>query len=123
MRGDEIDAGIRPASIMLVKIARSRKPIANIGELSVVALPVASKSIAIFAVPLRPLHREVADLVAAFSHIPWLCDELYIRKGRVLVNDVEEAAQPVHIMQLARKRSRKIEAEAVDMHLCHPVAQ
>ena len=39
------------------------------------------------------------------------------------MNDVEEGGQPIDIVQLARQRGGQIEAEAVDVHLRHPVAQ
>ncbi len=39
------------------------------------------------------------------------------------MDDVEERAQLVHLMQLARQRAGKIEAKPVDVHLQHPVAQ
>ena len=41
----------------------------------------------------------------------------------VLVDDVEERAQPVDVGQLARQRRGQVEAEAVDVHLLDPVAQ
>ena len=39
------------------------------------------------------------------------------------MDDVEERAQLVHLVQLARQRAGQIEAEAVDVHFQHPVAQ
>jgi hypothetical protein len=39
------------------------------------------------------------------------------------VDHVEERRQPVHRVLLARQRRRKVEAEAVHVHLLHPVAQ
>ena len=54
VRGDEIDAGVGPASIMLVEIAAAGQPIAQIGKLSFVAFPVTANRVAIFPVPLRP---------------------------------------------------------------------
>ena len=41
----------------------------------------------------------------------------------ILVDDVEERAQPVDLVQLAGQGARQVEAEAVDVHLHHPVAQ
>ncbi len=62
-------------------------------------------------------------MIAAFAEIPGLRDQLDLRQHRVLMNDVEERAEPVDVVQLARERSREIEAEAVDVHLEHPIAQ
>ena len=39
------------------------------------------------------------------------------------MNDVKERAELVHGMQLTSQRARQIEAEPVDVHLHHPVAQ
>ena len=35
----------------------------------------------------------------------------------------KNAAEPIDVEQLARQRARQVEAEAVDVHLEHPVAQ
>ena len=39
------------------------------------------------------------------------------------MNDVEEGAEPVDVVELAGQRAGQIEAEPVDVHLEHPVAQ
>ena len=39
------------------------------------------------------------------------------------MNDVEERAEPVDLVQFARERRGEIEAKAVDVHLRDPVAQ
>ena len=39
------------------------------------------------------------------------------------MDDVEERAELVDRMQLTSQRARQIEAEPVDVHLQHPVAQ
>src|SRR5665811_1933885 len=55
---------------------------------------------------------------------PWdLGDELDLGDHRILLNDVEERREPVHLMELAGQSCRKVEAEPVDMHLQDPVAQ
>ncbi len=41
----------------------------------------------------------------------------------ILLDQVEERRQPIDVVQLARQRRRQVEAEAVDVHLEHPVAQ
>ena len=82
-----------------------------------VAAPEAPHRVAVLAVPLRPLRREVADLVAAFTEIPRLGDQLHLREHRILVDDVEERAELVDGMQLTSQRAREIEAEPVDVHL------
>ncbi len=79
--------------------------------------------VAVLAVPFRPATREIADLVAAFAQVPRLGDELHLAEHRVLMDDVEERAQLVDFVQLAGERAGQIEAEAVDVHVDHPVAQ
>ena len=37
------------------------------------------------------------------------------------MDDVEERAESIDLVQLARKRARKVEPEAVDMHVEDPV--
>ena len=39
------------------------------------------------------------------------------------MDDVEERRQPVDVVQFARQRRGQVEAEAIHMHLLHPVAQ
>ncbi len=39
------------------------------------------------------------------------------------MNGVEEGGQPAHVVKLAGKGGGKIEAEAIDVHLGHPVAE
>ena len=76
VRGHEIDAGVRPAAIVLVEIAAAGEAVGEIGELAFVALPVTAHRVAIFAVPLRPQHGKVAHLVAAAADVPGLGDQL-----------------------------------------------
>ena len=42
---------------------------------------------------------------------------------RVLVNDLEESVQLVHAVRVAREGGGEIEAEPVDVHVVHPIAQ
>jgi hypothetical protein len=39
------------------------------------------------------------------------------------LDDVEERRQPIDVVELARERGGEVEAEAVDVHLEHPVAE
>src|SRR6185312_17434885 len=64
----EIDAGTGMAPVSLVEVARSGEPVAELGQLAVIALPVFADHIAIFAVPLGPQGRELADLVTSGPH-------------------------------------------------------
>ena len=92
--GDEIDAGVRPPAVMLVEIGGSSKPVRHFAD-APSRLSRNADRVAIFSVPFRPERGKVADLIAAFANIPWLCDQLHLREDRVLMNDVEECMQRV----------------------------
>ena len=121
--GDEIDAGIGAASAVLVQVARAGQPVCDFAEQAALAFPVGANDVAVAPVPFGPPHREAAHLVAAFAEIPGLRDQLHPRDDRVLVNDVEERAEPVDFVELPRQSRGQVEAEAVDVHLTDPVAQ
>ena len=87
------------------------------------AAPEVAHHVAVDAVPLRPQDGEVADLVAARADVPRLGDQLHLREHGVLVDRVEERAQAVDVVELARERAREIEPEAVHVALGDPVAQ
>ena len=122
MGRDEVDARHRAASRVLVVVGRSRQ---SRGELAQrrLAAPEVADGVAVGAVPLGPLGREVADLVAARADVPRLGDQLHLADDRVLLHELEEGRQPVDVVELARQRGRQVEAEPVDVHLGHPVAQ
>src|SRR5262249_50101654 len=101
---DEVDAGVGPTAALLVEIARAREPVAELRHLPLVALPVAAYGVAVLSVPFGPPYREVADLIAALAEIPGLGDQLDLGDDGVLVDDVEERGEAVHVVQLARER-------------------
>ena len=123
VRRDEVDARVRLAAALLIEVAAARQAVAHFADLSGVTLPELAKAVAVLPVPLGPQHRKVAHLVAAVAHVPRFGNELHLREHRILVDDVEERAQPVNRVQLARQRGCKVEPEAIDVHLQHPVAQ
>jgi hypothetical protein len=122
VRGDEVDRGERPAAVGLVEVARSGEARGELGDARIAAPEVAHR-VAVLAVPLRPQHREVADLVAAGPDVPGLGDQLDLREHGILEDHVEERRQAIHVVELARQRRCEVEAEAVDVALDHPVAQ
>ena len=113
--------GLRPAASY--RSLEAGDPVGELAETGRVAGPRVADAVAVAAVPLGPLRGEVADLVAALADVPWLGDELQAADHRVLLDQVEERAQPVDLVQAARQCGRQIEAEAVDVHLRGPVAQ
>ena len=74
VRGDEVDARVRAAAARLIKIGTARQAISDFADLSFVAFPKTADGVAIFAVPLRPENREIADLITAFADVPRLGD-------------------------------------------------
>src|SRR5262249_32296483 len=121
--GHEVDAGVRLPAAPGVQVARAGQARGELAGRGAVALPEAADAVAVLAVPLRPQYGEVAHLVAARAHVPGLGDQLDLAQHRVLVDDVEEGAQPVDLEQLAGQGRGQVEAEAIDVHLQDPVAQ
>src|SRR6185312_171424 len=74
--GDVIDARVGLAAVVLIEVAASREPVAQLADLPFVALPKPPHIVAILTVPFSPEHREVADLVATLADIPRFGDEL-----------------------------------------------
>ena len=122
-RGDEVDARVRAPAAALVEVARAGEAPRELADEAAVAFPVRAHRVAVLVVPLGPAGREIADLVAALAEVPRLGDQLDLRDHGVLAHDVEERAEAVDFVQLARERRGEVEAEAVDVHLGHPVAQ
>ena len=112
-----------PAAVGLVEVGAAGEPVGELGQGLVLAPPEVAHRVAVLAVPLRPQGREVAHLVAAVAQVPGLGDELDLADHRVLLDEVEEGRQPVDVVELAGQGGGQVEAEAVDVHLDHPVAQ
>ena len=51
---NEVDAGVRAPSIMLVKIGTAREPVSHLSDAALVAFPKTADSVAVFAIPLCP---------------------------------------------------------------------
>ncbi len=112
--------GLRPRKLNLSGEAQSRG--ASVLALAIAA-PEVAHGVAERVVPLRPARREAADLIAARPAVPRLGDELDFREQRILPDRFEEAALGLEAIGLARKDRAEVEAEPVDPHLAHPVAQ
>src|SRR6185369_11279189 len=99
------------------------KTVAKFRKLAVVALPIAADDVAIAPVPLRPQGGEFAYLIAALTHVPRLGDELDLGDYRILIDDVEEGGEAIDLVQFAGQGGCEVEAEAVNVHILHPVTQ
>ena len=108
---------------MFVKIAAATQSRGKLGSRVTVAAPETPDAVAILAVPFGPLHRKVADLIAVVPDIPWLGDEFHLREDRVLMQDVEEPAEPIEVERLAAECCCEIKTKPIDVHLAHPVPQ
>src|SRR6185437_14813952 len=113
MSGHEVDAGVRPFSAAFVQITAAGNPVTQLGNLSSVALHVAADGIAVLVVPFGPAQGKVADLVTAGSQVPRLSDQFHAGQNGVLINDVEEGAQAVHIVQFPREGGGQIETKPI----------
>src|SRR4029450_384099 len=60
--GDEVDAREGPAARAFVEVGAAGEPIGELAQRPLRAPPVVAHGVPVFAVPLRPQGREVADL-------------------------------------------------------------
>ena len=95
VRGNKVDAGVRPLALVLVKIRAAGQAVGKLGHGICISLPIAANAIPVFTVPFRPGNREIADHVAPLTDIPWLGDQLHLRQDWVLQQDVEETGVSV----------------------------
>ncbi len=118
----EVDARGRATALALVQVGAPGEPRPHLGRVASIAAPERAHGVTECRVPFAPAYGKMAHLVAAFPHVPGLGDELHVRQGRVLVDDREEAGEPVDLVQTAREGGGQVEAQAVHVHLGHPVA-
>ena len=95
--GNEVDRRGGATPVVLVQVRRAGEARGELAEGGVLAAPKVTHGVAVLAVPLAPQGREVTDLVAAFAHIPRFSDEFDLAHHRVLLNQVEEGGQTVHV--------------------------
>ena len=74
--GDEVDRRGRSSGVGLVEVGAPREAGAELRQRRRLAAPEVADRVAVAAVPLGPLRREVADLVAALADVPGLGDQL-----------------------------------------------
>src|SRR5712664_3862187 len=77
MHGDVVDAGARVAAVMIEQVGRAGHAAGNFADQAAFAAPVTPHRAAIAVVPLRPLGRKRADLIAAHAEVPRLGDQLH----------------------------------------------
>ena len=121
--GNEVEARVRSASIVSVEVTAPRESRCDFPDMAAIAFPEAANAIPVFAIPLAPKNRKIPDLVSIWTEIPRFRNELHLREGRVLMDDVEKRAQAIHLPEFPREGAGQIETEAVDVHFQHPVAE
>jgi len=121
--GDEVDGGDGAPPRVLVEVGRAGEAGGELVERARLPAPEVAHGVPVLAVPLGPQRGEATHLVTPVAEVPGLGDELHLGDDRVLVDDVEEGGQAIHLVELARQGGGEVEAEAVDVHLRHPVTQ
>ena len=121
--GHKVNGGRGSAPIMGVQVGGAGEPGGEFAQGGGLAPPKVPHRVPVFTVPFRPQGGEVTNLVAAFAHIPRFGNELHAGHHRVLLHQVEEGGQPVHVVQLPGQGGGQVEAEPIHMHFLHPVAQ
>lgn len=123
MGGDEVDRGERPPAALVVEVPGGGEASGDIRQLVFVAFPEGPHGVAEAVVPFRPAGREAADPIAARSAVPGLGDQLGLAQHRVLAAGDQETVAFVEAFRATAEDGRQVEAEAVHVHLRHPVAQ
>ena len=121
--GDEVDAGHRGAPGVLIEVGGTGDAGGELAQRGGLSAPEVAHGVAVLPVPLAPQGREPAHVVTAVAHVPGLGDELDLGEHRVLVDDVEEGAELVDLVELAGQGGGQVEAEPVHVHLSDPVTQ
>ena len=123
VRGHEINRRSGAAVIVCIQVRGTGDTRSELAERGWLAAPEVADSVAVLTVPFSPLWWEVTDLVTALTDIPRLCDELDLADNRILLHQVKEGGEAIHIVEFSSQGGGQIEAEAVDMHLGDPVAK
>src|SRR5947207_14251827 len=69
VRGDKIDAGVRPFAIVLIKIGAARQPIRHFADLPLVPLPTTANGVPILPDLFPPPNRNIPDMRPAVAHV------------------------------------------------------
>jgi hypothetical protein len=91
--GDEVDRRHRAPRGVLVEVGRPGEPGGELVEGGRFAAPEVARGVAVLAVPLRPLRREIAHLVAAGPDIPRFGDQLDLADRRILLHEFRRTSR------------------------------
>src|SRR5690625_4667758 len=117
----EVDRGDRCATGVFIEIRGPGQPAGEVCESGGFAAPEVPDSVSVGTVPLGPHRREAPDLVAPGPQVPGFGDQLRLGDQRVLVDQVEECREPVHLVELAGQGGGQGGAEPVHEHGGDPV--
>ena len=122
--GDEVDALLGLSLLVPVEVGAAEQPGRHLRYRAAVALPEAADVVAEAAVPLLPGVSDEASHLVEPRGVPRLGDQLRAREHGIRL-DVPQRGWPWHGLSrfVAREDGGEIEAEPVDVHLFHPVAQ
>jgi hypothetical protein len=123
VRDDEVDRFPGRALARLEEVGTGAQPLRVVPARAVTAEPEGARGVAELVVPLEPAARELANLVAARPDVPGLGDQAHAGQRGVLRQRGEEGVSAVEAMVAAAQHRGQVEAEAVDVHLLHPIAQ
>ena len=123
VRGDEIHRSDGAAPVDLIQVGAAHQTRGELGQGRRLRAPEIAHGVAIPPVPFRPAGREAAHLIPAGTKVPRLGDELDAADHRILLDDIEEGGELVHLLELTRQRGGQVESKAVHMHLGDPIAQ
>jgi len=123
VRDDVVDRVGRVALRPPEHIARCAEAQRELAAGDVLAQPPAPHAVTEAVVPFGPPRREGAELVAVGADVPGLGDEPHPGEQRILRDGAEQRGLRRITVVAARERGGEIEAEAVDAHVGHPVAQ
>ena len=74
VRGHEVNARVGTASAVLIQVRAAGETVRDLTDVALIALPKMPDHIAVFAVPFRPQHRKISDLISPLADIPRLRD-------------------------------------------------
>ena len=123
MAGDEINAGNRIAPAFFEQVSRAVYAPGKFTGLSGVAAPVTPDGVPVLVVPFGPFNRKTTEMIAAWTRIPGLCNQLGPLQFRRNANAREQRMFPAETLGGAAQNCGQIETESVDTHVPVPIGQ
>ena len=122
MRGHQVDGSRRSFAITFKQIAGSGKASGELPQRQASLQPEAAYGIAIVVVPFGKQRREVPHLVAAFTNVPRLGNQLHPREHRAVFDRLKQRRLLAEPRRAAHHR-RQVKTKTVDVERFHPIFQ